>query len=394
MRVSTSMIYEKGIAAIQRQTAELLHTQQQVSSGRRILTPADDPIAAARALEIDQSKAVNAQFTTNQGTAEDRLRVVENRLVGVGEVLQYARERAVQAGSAALSETELGFIATDMRAQFDALMALANSQDAQGEYLFAGYKANSIPFEGGIGGVIYNGDQGNQTIQVASSRYMEVSFAGSEVFDRTRRLADSVSVVPAPANGGGAQLASTSPAPQGVRYEIEWDGSAYSAIRRAPGTPDQTLVVIPTGAPPTSISFDGGVTLSITGAPAAGDRFEVFSASTNLFENFALFIDALERPGAGGVTNGAVTFALENLDAALDNVLRVRAQIGSQLVELDGLGLVGSDLDLQYAQTLSRLQDVDYAEAISRLTQQQTFLEAAQLSYLRVTGLSLFNFLS
>ena len=73
-------------------------------------------------------------------------------------------------------------------------------------------------------------------------------------------------------------------------------------------------------------------------------------------------------------------------------MLRVRAGIGSRQNEIDALANVGEDLNLNYAQTLSRLRDVDYAEAITRLTQQQTYLEAAQKSFLRVTGLSLFNY--
>ena len=64
------------------------------------------------------------------------------------------------------------------------------------------------------------------------------------------------------------------------------------------------------------------------------------------------------------------------------------------MVELDSLTSISGDLDVQYASTLSRLVDVDYAQAISDLTQQQTYLQASQQSHLRVTGLSLFDHLS
>ncbi len=397
MRVSTNMIYDRGVATIQRQTADLLKTQQQVASGRRILTPADDPIGAARALEITQSKAINTQFTTNQGYAGDNLKLLENRLTGVGEVLQYVRERTIQAGNAALSQNELNFIATDLRAQFEALVGLANSQDANNEFLFAGYKSQTQPFQGGFGAVNYAGDEGTRTIQVSSSRFMPVSFPGSEVFQRTRVLDDSaVTIAAAIANMGSAALTTAPgsvPSAPGVRYIVEWDALAgeYAVTRRAPGVPDATLPpVLPAAG---QITFEG-ITLDVSGAPANGDRFEVFAASTDMFANLAVFIDALERPGPSGMAGGAVGFALQTLDAGLDNILRVRAQIGSQLVEVENLRNVGEDLDIQYATTLSRLQDVDFAEAISRLTRQQTFLEAAQASFVRVTGLSLFNFIN
>ena len=118
----------------------------------------------------------------------------------------------------------------------------------------------------------------------------------------------------------------------------------------------------------------------------------VFGAgSDSVFAVLGEFVQALE---SGSDVSGAVSTALGGLDTSLDKVLTTRAQIGSQLVEVEQLGFIGSDLDLQYATTLSSLQDLDYNEAISRLTQQQTYLQAAQQSFMKTTGLSLFNYLS
>ncbi|MGL1833349.1 flagellar hook-associated protein FlgL [Rhodocyclaceae bacterium SMB388] len=397
MRVSSNMIYEKGVATIQRQTAELIQTQQQVATGRRILTPADDPIGAARALEVNQSRAINTQFMTNQGYAEDNLRLFENRLVGVGDVLQYVRERSIQAGNASLSPDELAFIASDLRAQFDAMLALANSQDANSEYLFAGYKSQTRPFEGGFGDVSYQGDQGTRTMQVSASRFMPVSLPGSDIFATGASAGSRVTV------GETAGIATLSPmggAPvnDGLRYVVTAtaDPTVFDVTRLYPGRPPEPVDaadIAYSAGPPAQVAFDG-MNFELGGVPVAGESFEVFVASGSLFENVAVFIDALERPGPSGMAGGAVDFALKTLDAGLDNVLRVRAQIGSQLVEVDNLRNVGGDLDVQFAQTLSRLQDVDMAEAISRLTRQQAFLEAAQASFVRVTGLSLFNFIN
>ena len=86
MRVSTNMIYDQGVRALQTQSAALLYTGQQIATGRKILTPADDPVASARALDVTQSRSVNKQFTTNQGYAEDALKLVEGQLDGAGEV--------------------------------------------------------------------------------------------------------------------------------------------------------------------------------------------------------------------------------------------------------------------------------------------------------------------
>ncbi|MBX3684763.1 MAG: flagellar hook-associated protein FlgL [Rhodocyclaceae bacterium] len=303
MRVTTGMVFDTGISTIQKQTASLLHTQQQVSTGRRIVSPSDDPVASARALEVGQSKAVNARFSVNQGTAQDSLALAESHLGSVEDLLAYVRTRAVEAGNGSYSQSEFDSIAADLRGQFDALVGIANSRDATGDYLFAGYKTDTQPFVGDLAGVRYEGDQGDRTLQVSASRNIPVSSNGEDLF------------------------------------------------------------------------------VNIPGAGAGRDVFSMI----------ADFVTALE---SGTGVSGAAQTAIGEMDLALDNVLTKHAAIGSRMVELDSLTSISGDLDVQYASTLSRLVDVDYAQAISDLTQQQTYLQASQQSYLRVTGLSLFDYLS
>lgn len=301
MRISTGMIYDQGVSGLQQQSAALLHTNAQIASGRRILTPATDPVAAARVLDLRQSESVNRQFMSNQGAAEDALRMVEGQLSGAVDILQYVRDRALEANNAALGPGELKLIAADIRAQYDALLAVGNSRDANGDYLFSGYKSNTRPFEGNPDnplGATYSGDQGSRTMQVSSSRFMPISFAGDQIF-------------------------------------------------------------------------------------AGGDQ--------DVFRTLANFVSALE---SGSDVSDTVTTTIDSIDVNLDNVLRVIAQTGTQRMELEQLANVGSDLDLQYRTTIGRLEDLDYNEATSRLAQQRLVLEAAQQSFIRVSGLSLFNYMS
>lgn len=302
MRISTSMIFDSGRDAMLRQSVDLLHTQQQLSTGKRVLAPSDDPISAARALEVSQSKSLNEQFQTNQGYANDALASLESSLASIGDILTYIRTRAIQAGNAALSPTEHEAIAVDIEAQFNALVGLANSKDGTGEYRFAGYQSGQAPFSEDLGGISYVGDAGVREIQVAPSRRMAVGVPGSDVF-----MVD--------ANG-----------------------------------------------------------------------------ESRMFASISGLIDGLRSPPAGGVA-AVVANAIDGMDAALDNVNTIRASVGSRMVELDALADISATQDLQYAETLSRLQDLDYAEAISRFSKQQAILEAAQQSYVRTTGLSLFDLL-
>lgn len=387
MRISTGMLYQAGVSTIQEQTAKLLQTQQQVATGRRVTSPSDDPIASVRALEVTQARNINAAWQTNQGYATDALGLLENKLAAVEEIYIHTRTRAVEAGNGSYSNSELAAIAVDVRANFDALLALANSQNGQGEYLFSGYQADTQPFTGNINGVSFQGDQGQRTLQVSSSQILSVSNSGAEVFNSVRAPQGSFFAVPGSPNGGTGHIAQaqTTGAYANTRYNIAWDGTNYNVTNA-----DTGAAVVSQAGP--TLTF-GAVQLEMGGTPSVGDVFEV-GPRANVFNMFTNMVRALENPSATVGIGGAVSQAMTGLDQALDQELSVRASVGSRMLEVNALESVGSDLDVQYAQTLSRLQDVDYAEAVSNLTLQQTYLQAAQQSFMRISNLSLFNYLS
>jgi len=387
MRISTSMLYQTGIRTIQDQTTQMLHTQQQVATGRRIVAPSDDPIASARALEVSQSQSLNATYQNNQGYAKDSLGILENKLSAVEELLIHTRTRAVEAGNGTYAPSELASIGIDVRADFEAMLALSNSQDGSGDYLFSGYQADTKPFVGNINGVTFQGDQGQRTLQVSSSRLMSVSNSGSEVFTAVSAPQGEFFAVPGSPNGGTGYVAQSTVTGtySGTRYNVAWDGTNYNV------TDADTGAAIVSQSGPT-LTF-GSVQLEMAGTPSVGDVFEV-GPQANVFNMYTNLVRALENPSTTVGVNGAIEQAIKGMDQSLDQVLTVHASVGSRMLEIDNLANVSSDLDVQYAETLSRLQDVDYAEAVSNLTLQQTYLQASQQSFMRITGLSLFDYLS
>lgn len=186
MRVSTSMLYDQSTANLNRQTAAYLKTQNQLATGRRMINPSDDPVAAARALEVTQRKDMNTQYQSNQNAATDALRTTEVSLSSLGDLLQSIRENALKAGNASLDDSQRKMIGTDLRQQFDQLMSIANAKDANGEFMFAGFgvaPGQTQPYTGSVsGGVAAHGDQGQRTLQVSASRQLPVSDSGYDVF--------------------------------------------------------------------------------------------------------------------------------------------------------------------------------------------------------------------
>ncbi len=399
MRVSTNTVYEQGVSAILRQQESLLKTQQQVSTGRRILTPADDPVAAARALDITQAESINAQYAENRNHAKSSLGLTESVLQGITTLIQDVRTVAINAGNPTLANNDRASLATGLRGRLEELIGLANTTDGTGQYLFSGYQGTTKPFTQTATGVQYSGDQGQRLIQAAASRQIAMSDSGTDVFERIRNGNGVFVTAAGAANSGSGVIGSGSvvtPASlTGYDYQINFTVVAgtttYDVVTATPPS---------TGNPYTSgnaISFDG-LQFDIQGSPADGDQFTVApSANQSLFKTLNDLIATIAAPvtgptGSARLTNGLNT-ALLNLDRGLDNILTIRAAVGTSLQEVDALQSAGEDTALQYQQTLSQLQDVDYARALSDLSRQQVYLEAAQKSFLKVSGLSLFNYL-
>lgn len=414
IRVSTSMIFNAGVKAINTQTATLLHLQQQVASGRRILTPADDPVGAARALEVTQAKDVTDQYSINHDNAKSALGLEEAQLGSTNDLMARLKELTVQAGNGALSASDRRGIAVELRARFDELLGIANATDGTGQFIFSGYKGSTQPFGDSIDSLIvnptqdvtYDGDDGQRRLQVSATRFLEISDSGNDVFNRIKN-GNSTFAMNYDAGNIGTGVIDASKVTDPAAWNALSDKN-LSIIFTVSGSDTRYDVVDNFGAGITlvngalyqsgqPISIPGG-SITIRGNPATDDKFSITpSTSQSVFRTIANLVGALE---AGGTTpadrakySNEIGFALGNLDQANDNILRVRAAVGSRLSEVDSLSDVNQDLQLQYQQTLSNLQDLDYAKAISDLTRKQTDLEAAQKSFMRVSQLSLFNYL-
>lgn len=423
MRLSTAQIYDAGTNGLLRNQYDLYKLQNQMSTGRKVLTPADDPVAASQALITSQKQAVNEQYMENQGNAKDQLAMLESQMKGIGDLLVEVKSRWVEAGNGAYADSELEAIAVDLRQRFDEMLGYANSSDATGLYLFAGFKGNTQPFVNNSGTVQYNGDGGRRQLQVESGRFMDVNYSGADMFEKVMNgngvfvndaaaantgtgVIDNGSVVSA-YNGNNFRLEFTRTPDPSFPTDPTKDTVEYSIYEWAPGA---AVPGAPTSGPfaykagdaiylpdPTTSS---GINVTITGDPATGDSFAVApSQNQGMFETLNALITTLEN-GAQGTPDQKARFqndmmrAGTNIDQAIQHVLDNRAIVGAQLAELDSLSSMGSDLDLQYQTQLSDLQDLDYTAAISELAKNELQLQAAQQSFLKVTSLSLFNFLS
>lgn len=402
-RISSSTLYETNVAQLLRRQAELIATQNQISSGRRVNTAADDPLAAGAAVAIDRSLAELDRFDLNANVLANRLNLQEGALTQAGESLQRVRELTLQAANAPLSASDRASIAREIRQLRDGLLGIANGVDAGGRYLFGGTQDDRPPFVDASTGVSYIGDQVQRRIDVAPALALQDAAPGSEVWMRVPTGDGRVAVAAAPGNLGTGLLGTF-----GVVDAAAWAAGGHAGYRVAFTSPTaweiQDAAGVPllppqTGsyAPGTTISFEG-LQLRLSGEPASGDVFTVSPAGRqDLFATLDALAVSLETPATTAVERtrqqNAIFVALANVSAAQDHFIDQRAAGGARLAGIDEAAAQREATSVTLKATLSDLRDVNIAEAASRLAQQGTALDAAQLSFQRVASLSLFNYL-
>lgn len=404
MRISTQSFYEQSRTAMGDQQSSLLRVQQQLGAGSKILAPSDDPIGATRALAVSQSIALNAQYATSRSHTKQTLAMEENALQSVTTVLQDVKGLLIQAGGT-LTDADRATIATTLQSNLDQLQGLANTDDGNGQFLFAGFKSGTAPFVRDANGSIkYAGDQGQRLTQVDVSRQMAATDDGRSIFQTVQGGAGYVASAPV-GNAGSGVFSSTSVvdasnANYGKDFVISFPTATTYQIDTVPSSL-APIVPAPTYTAGSAISF-GGLQISISGSPAAGDSISVATAKnagSDVFASIKDVINALNTPVDSKGPQGqalmlnALSTANRKITNAHDNVLTVRSSVGSRLQELDALGVTGDSRTLSDKSYLSDLQDLDYGSAIAEFYQRQTALQASQQIFVKIQHIALFNYL-
>ena len=400
MRISTSGLHNNAVNSMLSQQAVLSRTQSQISSGKRVQSPKDDPIAAVHLLELQRALNEAEQYGANSNVATNRLTLEEQALADVNNVLHRVRELAVQANSSTVDDAGRRLISEELRGRLQELVGLANQRDANGEFLFSGFATQTQPFALSGSTVSYFGDQGNRMLQVSSTQRVADSHSGYEVFMAIPEGNGTFVTGIGGANTGSGAVASGS-----VANASQWIPDDYTITFTSADAwqvTDSNGAVVTTGTytnngETQALSF-GGVQVNFSGAPATGDTFTVSRSRTeDIFSTLNALIGTLETQVSAGPTRAAFTTnmanALAQLQQTSDHVLAIRSQVGVRLSSLESAEASREDQKVELQRMQGELRDLDYAEAISRMNREMVGLQAAQMSYSRISQLSLFNYL-
>ncbi|GAB1596621.1 flagellar hook-associated protein FlgL [Lysobacter claricitrinus] len=394
MRISTSGLYQQGLAALMRRQTDIAKTQQQLATGNKLLRAADDPAGAAQAQRIDYAVSQLDQFDKSAGLLQNRLEAQEDALSDANDYLTRARELTVQANNGTMSAADRATVAAEIRHLRSSMLEVANRTDGNGRSLFAGQRDGVTPFADTAGVVTYNGDDGQNSIDVAPDMALADADPGSAVFMRALTGDGTIRGSATSSNTGTGVLAAT-----GVTDPSAWGGRTLTLEFTSP-----TAYRVLDGATVVSSgTFTDGDTLQaagvqtrVTGTPATGDTFTLQAAPRqDVFATLENLADALEAPATTPAQkaqlSNALAGSLSDVTSAQEHFLAIRATTGSRLASLSQSADDRSGSSLSLKQTLSGLRDTDYAEASTRLSLQMTAIEAAQKTMLRVQSMSLFD---
>ncbi len=182
MRISSSWAQQAAVNSMLDQQAKLQQTQLQLSSGKKIQTPADNPTAAVSILDLNQSISQTQQYQSNTNVARQRLSMEDGVLQNATTILQKINDLGIQGLNGTASASDRVTIANQMEALNQQLLALANTKNANGEYLFSGSKSTTQPFTGVTGGYAYGGDSTQRSIQIGETAKVTDGDPGINVF--------------------------------------------------------------------------------------------------------------------------------------------------------------------------------------------------------------------
>ena len=400
MRVTTSQFYSQSVSRILDLQARQRDVTNQISGGKRITQPGDDPVAAAEVLQIRSRTNAAEQYGRNGVQADSRLTQVDDVLGSVSSLLQRVHDLVLQGRSETLGDSDRDSIAKEIREQTDVLLDLGNTRNASGEYIFAGATVNARPFTAdALGNVSYNGDQTVRELQLSPNRTIAESFSGRDALFAVRNGNGTFVSGRVPGNTGTGQISGNAVV-DGSSYLAHnfrvsfTSATTYDVVDDTLGSNVATAQAYVDGA---AISFNGSE-ITIIGAPSTGDQFTVKpSANQSMFKSLGNIVTALET-GYNNDTEQAnfgfdIDRALESLDRSLEKIGELRATAGARLNSISAQADGNEQVTLNLETLRAKLEDVDLSTAISQLTQDTTALEAAQKAFVKVQGLTLFEYI-
>lgn len=414
MRISTNEFLQGSLNDLLAQQSSVNQLNREIATGETLLSPADDPGAAGQVVGLANQIGQLTYDAANGQAASQTLQNGVGALQQVTNLLVQLRQNAESIANGTSTPSDRQSAIVSAQSTLQQLVQLANTQGPNGGYLFAGSKSNAPAFSTlPTGQVVFNGDSATNQAQIAPSLDVASTISGQGVFMNIPAGTGGVGVSANSANTGAAYALAggvtsvsqvTAASLAGTQYDISFSGGGSSltyTVTSGTGAPgsagfNASSGVVTSGSyvPGSDIAF-AGVDIKASGTPAAGDSFAVKpGASSSLFQTVQDLISALQMPQGTGaqvtLAQQALQNVLANLGGAQTSVLSAQATLGTSLAEIQSVQTQTSAQSANASTQMSNLQSANLPQVLANYSESLTALQAAQLAFAKVQGLTLF----
>jgi flagellar hook-associated protein 3 FlgL len=411
MRISTNQIYQRGLDSLLAQQERSSNLENRLSTGVRVATPSDDPIASAQIELMNQRISTTLLLQKNRQNAVSALNVEESVLTASIGAIQRLHELQLQAGNAAGSPADRQALAAEIKEILNQLQDFANTTDSNGNYMFSGGQAATPAISvNSAGQYVYNGDSTQRFQAVAGSLQIAINDTGDNIFMRIPNGNGTFTVkstsIPNTGTGSvttGAVVNPSAYVPDNYTMSFATNSSGQLVVM-VNGTASGNVI------PPSGLVDDAplyqegsvinfnGMEMTVNGAPQAGDSFAIapsqseslFSTVQRMIANLSLPYDTATQKAATQTENNQL---LAQLDSALSNISNFVSNLGSRQNQLDSADTINSNLLLASQEARKALREIEPNTVATEYNLQLLNLQVAQQSFVRIQGLSLFNYL-
>jgi len=398
MRVTQRILTDRVMGNLNNITTRLLRIQDMLSSGKTLRRPSDDPVRLNRVLDLRTSLDKLARYQANIEDGVNWLSLVDESLSQVTCVLQEIRTLAIQGANGTMTATDREILAAQVEKLFEELVGVANVSYS-GKYLFAGTQTLTPPFEFVGGQIVYRGDGASLVRAIEGKTTVDIGFPGDQVFFRgfevwSNPITDSNIVAHQgesfTINGVTIDIDASIETVADLVNRINNDpilkDSAYaffdgSRLFLRSRTEDALSLADVSGG--TALQdwgiLDGGGNIVPGNSQAAGGLFKVVQE----------LIADLRANNAGDISGED----LAHLDQVLEGILKIRSQVGARTTRLENTLSRFEDFAVSFKELLSKNEDIDLAEVIMQLKEQESVYQTALAAAAQVIQPTLLDFL-
>jgi flagellar hook-associated protein 3 FlgL len=416
MTISTSLFFSRGVDLMSKSQTDLAKLQEKVASGKELVRPSDGVDLALNISRLKSSIAKLDSYKDSLNAVNDRLRIEESYMTGTSDVLRQIKTLTIQGANASMSLSDKNVIATQIDELINELVNQANGADVNGNFLFAGTRVATRPYQLDDSGIFrYQGDQVNTSVDFSSTRQTVIGRSGPDVFQSVF-TGEMLNVIP-----GIYDVALTGSVEEGDVFSVSLDGVTYDYTAEFGDSAETVLEAIQAEIE-TAIAAGTheSITLSVlddTMTITADDGYErrIIGTTVNAvdgIESQGLTVTETQTPDPGRPEKieffqslqeltdllrvgdqQSVQSKLDEVDQMIDQATLGLADIGVEMSTIDAQIAINEDLKLGLQMALSGKEDLDYAAAITKMQAQMLSLEAAQSSFAKISQLTLFDYI-